>query len=85
MLEIVIFELLDGLLLYYGRKTYCNELDPCDRAMTSRKDGGESTRPGNQRDKDLCLASFRERVFDGGTHSLAHFHFNVSFLGFPAE
>lgn len=55
------------------------------RAITSRKDGGESERPRNHRDKELCLASSRERVFNGGTHSLAHFDFDFSFLGFPKE
>lgn len=70
---------------YKEKKTHCNKLDPCVRAITSRKDGGESERPRNHRDKELCLASSRERVFNGGTHSLAHFDFDFSFLGFPKE
>lgn len=52
------------------------------RAITSRKDSGESERPRNQGDKSLYLASSRERVSVGGTHSLAHFHFDVLFLAF---
>ena len=53
----------------------------------SRKDGGESERPRYQREKGLCFASSRERVFVAGTHSLAHFDFDfdIYFLGFPKE
>lgn len=46
----------------------------------SRKDGGESERPRYHREKGLCFASSRERVFVGGTHSLAHFDLTLIFV-----